>query len=152
MRKRGLKSCYPRIYKIWQGMRQRCNNPNDKDYANYGGRGIRVCEEWDNSSKEFVKWALANGYDATLTIDRIDCDGDYRPDNCRWATMTQQQRNKHVGRNNGLGVKGVHMDRGQYRAVIYVGNKRIDLGRHKTLGDAIAARRNGEIKYWGVTA
>ena len=133
-------------------MKQRCGNSNDKDYANYGGRGIRVCAEWDNSSVAFIEWALANGYENGLSIDRINCDGNYCPENCRWATMTQQQRNKRVEKCNALGVKGVHMDRGQYRAIIYVNNKKIDLGRHKTLGDAIAARKCGEIKYWGVTA
>lgn len=58
----GAKKNNPRLYKIWQGIRQRCNNPNDKDYQNYGGRGIKVCEEWNNNSIAFIKWALSNGY------------------------------------------------------------------------------------------
>lgn len=66
----GVKKNYPRIFKIWQGMRQRCNNPNDKDYKNYGKRGIKVCAEWDSSSETFVQWALQNGYSESLSIDR----------------------------------------------------------------------------------
>lgn len=147
-----LKKEYPRLYKIWQGMRQRCNNSNNKDYGGYGGRGIKVCAEWDGNSSEFMRWALENGYSEKLSIDRIDTNGSYCPDNCRWATATQQARNKRIERTNTTGVKGVHIDRGQYRAIIYVNNKRIDLGRHKTLEEAANARAAGEALYWGVTA
>ena len=152
MLKRGYSIKYRRIYKIWQGIRQRCNNPNDKDYEDYGGRGIRVCEEWDKSSEAFVRWALENGYDDNLSIDRIDTNSGYSPENCRWATWTQQARNKRIEKINSTGVAGVSMDRGKYRAIIYVNNKKVDLGRHDTLEEAAEARRQGEIKYWGVSA
>ena len=140
---------YRRIYKIWQGIRQRCNNPNDKEYEDYGGRGIRVCEEWDKSSEAFVRWALENGYADNLSIDRIDTNSGYSPENCRWATWTQQARNKRIEKINSTGVAGVSMDRRKYRAIIYANNKKVDLGRHDTLEEAAEARRQGEIKYWG---
>lgn len=146
----GVKKNYPRIFKIWQGMRQRCNNPNDKDYKNYGKRGIKVCAEWDSSSETFVKWALQNGYSESLSIDRQDVNGDYCPENCRWATTVEQGRNKRMLNTNRTGVTGVHYEpeRNKFRATIYVGNKRIDLGRYDTLEAAAAARDKGQAEYW----
>lgn len=147
----GVKKNYPRVYKIWQGICQRCNNPNDKDYKNYGGRGIRVCEEWSRRSESFVQWAIQSGYRDDLSIDRIDTNGDYCPQNCRWTTGTEQARNKRKQKNNKTGYNGVHYEsgRGKYRALIYVSGKRIDLGRYNTVEDAAAARASGETKYWG---
>lgn len=84
-----------RLYRIWDGMRQRCNNPNKDKYDAYGGRGIKVCEEWNTNFYIFEKWALANGYRDDLTIDRIDGDKGYSPDNCRWATYQEQRDNAH---------------------------------------------------------
>lgn len=82
-----------RLYEIWHGLRQRCNNPNSKDAHNYSDRGIMVCDSWNNSYEAFRDWALANGYTDDLSIDRIDVNGDYCPSNCRWATQSQQARN-----------------------------------------------------------
>lgn len=83
-----------RIYRIWNGMKNRCNNENEIGYENYGGRGITVCEEWNNSFEEFRDWSFENGYKEGLTIDRIDVNGNYEPSNCRWVTMAEQNRNK----------------------------------------------------------
>lgn len=83
-----------RLYRIWQGMLRRCDNPKRKDYKDYGARGIAVCDEWKNSFQVFHDWALSNGYEEHLTIDRKDVDDNYCPQNCRWATRTEQVHNR----------------------------------------------------------
>ena len=81
-----------RLYRIWKGMKRRCNNRNVKAYPQYGGRGIKICSEW-NDFEAFEKWALENGYAENLTIERKDCDGIYEPDNCEWITLSDQGKN-----------------------------------------------------------
>lgn len=87
-----------RLYRIFHGMKDRCYNSKNKDYARYGGRGITVCEEWKNDYSSFKNWALSNGYKDTLTIERKDYNKNYCPENCEWITMEQQQRNKSSNR------------------------------------------------------
>ncbi len=83
-----------RLYVIWCHMKQRCYDENIKLYEYYGRRGIVMCDEWKDSFQAFYDWSINNGYNDTLTIDRIDVNGNYEPSNCRWATKTQQSRNR----------------------------------------------------------
>lgn len=88
-----------RLYKVWKGMRERCYYSKHMSYKNYGGRGINVCDSWRNDFASFESWALANGYDrdakhGECTLDRIDVNGNYCPENCRWVPMSVQNKNK----------------------------------------------------------
>lgn len=83
-----------RLYEVWQNMKHRVCDPSDRYYGIYGGRGITVCEEWLNDYDAFASWALNNGYTDSLTIDRIDSDAGYSPDNCRWVDIKTQANNR----------------------------------------------------------
>lgn len=85
---------YREIYKSWYRMVSRCYSQNNASFEHYQKRGIEVCVEWRYSFENFLVWALDNGWDASLSLDRIDNDKGYSPDNCRWATMKQQGRNR----------------------------------------------------------
>ena len=93
--------CYRRIYKMYRGTKYRCDNKNNQAYNLYGGRGIIVCPEWlgEKGYQNFLKWSMNNGYMENLTLDRIDPNGNYEPNNCRWVTIAEQQNNK---RSNSL--------------------------------------------------
>lgn len=81
------------LYNVWKSMRQRCNNRKSHDYKWYGMDGVKICEEWEDFAS-FRKWAAENGYKSGLTIDRVDSKGPYSPENCRWITIQEQQKNK----------------------------------------------------------
>ena len=121
-----------RIYVIWRDIKSRTLNPKHKNYNDYGDRGITICEEWKNDFMSFYNWAMENGYEENkgLSIDRINNDGGYSPENCRWATKTIQVRNTRIPKNNTSGYKGVsyYKKTGKYIALISINKKQIHLG------------------------
>ena len=99
------KMCDSRLYQVWEGMRSRCNNPNTAHYDCYGGRGIKICIDWEDFMN-FYDWAIQNSYDPDAkhggcTLDRIDNNGNYEPDNCRWVDMKTQSKNRRPRRKKG---------------------------------------------------
>ena len=128
---------HTRLYQCWADMKSRCNNPNSQFYKRYGGRGISYCKEWERF-EPFMKWALSNGYSDDLTLDRIDNDGDYSPDNCKWSTQQEQAINKkHL--DNKTGFVGV---RACYR-------RNAKTGERKLIGYRATVWRNMKEHYCG---
>lgn len=103
-----------RLYGIWKGIKRRCLNPKDHDYADYGGRGIKICSEWMDY-RTFAKWAWEHGYAKDLTIDRVDVDGNYCPSNCRWAGTLEQMLNT---RETGKIYKNIRLRVNRMRAYL----------------------------------
>ena len=135
---------HTRLYKIWRHIKSRTLNLKHKDYNDYGGRGITICDEWKNDFKSFYDWAMSNGYSDKLSIDRIDNEGNYEPSNCRWVTRTIQSRNQRMQKNNKSGFRGVHFNKksGKYVARISVNNKRKLLGYFQTAVEGAIAYNN----------
>ena len=119
---------YHRLYKIWNGMVQRCINSKDTGYKNYGAKGIKVCARW-HDVKNFIE-DMYPSYQEGLTLDRENSNGNYEPSNCRWATKTTQSRNRIVRQsNNKTGYKGVSIGRlNRFTAQIKVNSKTIYIG------------------------
>lgn len=150
LRKHGLSTT--KIYHIFWGMLNRCYVKENRAYKYYGGKGIEVCEEWNNFDKflNFYDWAMANGYEEGLQLDRIDVEKDYYPENCRWVTPTINSRNQGIRKDNTSGYKGVNYDKRKdlWAVRISVNGKRLYVGRFKKLEDAIEARKWAEKEYW----
>lgn len=131
-------------YSTWQGMRQRCNNKKTNNYQHYGGRGIKVCERWDSFANFLAD--MGERPSPRHTLDRIDNDGDYEPDNCKWSTRVEQISNRRMGRNNKSGVTGVswHRVTNKWTAQACLNYEKIYLGVFATKQEAIAARKQWE--------
>lgn len=127
------------LYRRWIGIKSRCLNPNNCNYKYYGGRGIGICEEWLNFNS-FAEWAMSNGFDESLTIDRIDNDGDYCPSNCRW--VTQRIQNINMRHKNTSGYIGIcrHSVDGAWYGRLKVNGQYIYTGRSKNIHEAARMR------------
>ncbi len=117
----------PILYRRWQGMRSRCYNPRSPAFKYYGGRGIAICPEWLADYSAFEKWALSHGFSPELSIDRIDVNGNYAPDNCRWADTLTQARNKTTN----LVLGGVSMTEGQWAEALGVSRGTLAMRRRE---------------------
>jgi hypothetical protein len=141
--KHGLKNT--KLYNIWANIKDRILNSKHKQYNDYGGRGITICDEWLDV-QNFYDWSMSNGYEENkgLSIDRIDNDGNYEPSNCRWTTSTIQTRNQRVYKNNSSGYKGVYLNKklGKYIAKININKKSIYLGLYPTAVEGAVAYNN----------
>lgn len=134
----------PRLYNIWRDMKHRCDNPNLKNYKHYGGRGIKYTPEWSNYHSFYV-WAINNGYKENLTLDRIDVNSDYSPENCRWADMTIQNANRRAyGSTEYIGVR-LRSNKSSYVTSIKSKGKIIFLYSSRSKNDC-AIKRNEFIR------
>ena len=135
--------------RTWSAMKTRCYNKNWHAYENYGGRGIAICDRWLESFESFYA-DMGDKPTPNHSIDRINNDGNYEPDNCRWATSSEQNRNQRMSTRNTSGVKGVHWDerKSKWRAFISINNKNKYLGGYTDKARAISARKSAEQKYY----
>lgn len=138
---------HSRINQIWRDMKQRCNNPKCCNYKHYGGRGISYCEEWEQF-ETFYEWAIANNYDDSLTLDRIDNNGNYEPNNCRFVTKRIQNINKRPSKRNTSGYVGIkkHSSGYGWYGSVKINNKDYYTGRSNDLIEAVKMRNDFIIK------
>lgn len=137
-------------YAAWKNMLYRCNNKESNAYHNYGERGIKVCKRWNDSYENFIEDV---GYMPTKkhTIDRIDNDGNYEPNNVKWSTRREQLMNRRVLKNNKSGKTGVFWERRGGHWVVNIGaeGKNYYLGSYKKFDEAVEVRKNAELKHFG---
>ena len=125
------------LYTTWCGMKERCSRPENKAYKYYGGRGIKVCSQWENSFQTFLK-DMGEKPSPEYTLDRIDNDADYSPENCQWLSMSEQVKKQGARVNNKTGYKGVHLHNSGYQVSIdkkYIGFSKTLDGAIKILND-----------------
>lgn len=140
---------HTRIFKIWMGLRWRCTRKATPSVfnKNYRGRGIKVYDAWDKSFMSFYNWSMSNGYSDKLEIDRIDVDGDYCPENCRWVDGSVNAQNTRLLRiDNKTGYRCVYSIKNKWIATIGVNKKYIHLGSYNTPEEAALAYNNFVIK------
>ena len=145
-----------RLYCVWKGMKARCYIETHIHYNIYGAKGITVCDEWKNDFQAFYDWAMQNGYDENAernecTLERKDVNGNYCPDNCCWANATTQCINQNLRKDNKTGIKGVNWDkyRNKWQAQLQINKKKVLNEHFEFFDDAVKARRDAEIKYFG---
>ncbi len=139
-----------KIYRTYHNIKQRCNNPKHPRYNDYGNRGITMCEEWLNNITSFINWAIENGYNESLSIDRIDNNKGYSPDNCRCVSYAVQSINKSLRKDNTSGYKGVTKDSHNWRAQIQIKGKQKFLGYFDTAEEASEAYENAFMEREGL--
>lgn len=137
------------IYKRWSSMKARCNRESDVNYKNYGARGITYCSDWENFINFYFD--MKEGFHPSLEIDRIDVNGNYNKDNCRWVTHNENNFNKTLQSNNVSGKTGVSWLKSNccWRAYISINKRQVLLGYFDNYDDAVKAREEGELKYYG---
>lgn len=135
-------------YRAWSNIKTRCLNTNNSRYKDYGGRGISFCDRWKYFSAFYED--MGDKPTPKHSLDRIDNDGNYEPDNCRWATATEQSRNTRLRKTNTSGIAGVSKCyTNRWRVQISVNNKRIYIGVTPDFFEACCMRVAAENKYWG---
>lgn len=130
------------LYSVYNDIKKRCENKNNKNYNDYGGRGITICKEWKENPRLFIEYCLENNWKKGLTIDRIDVNGNYCPENCRFVDWHIQAANQRLRKDNTSGYKGVcHLKiNGKWNSVIHINKKRVYLGQYDTREEAVAVR------------
>lgn len=145
--KHGL--CGSKIYRAWAAMKNRCNNLNFAQYSDYGGRGIGYCSSWEDFSTFYRD--MGQSYQEGLELDMVDNNGNYNKFNCKWSSPQEQSYNKRKYKTNSSGKSGVSFrkDSGKWQARISIEGTRLSLGVYDSLAQAIAAREQAELFYFG---